>query len=380
MKIIRSSKCSLKFTNQGKIEKIKVILEEYSKAVNYYIDLLKDIELKEGQFFKANVVNSFQHEWMSHRLKKNACREAVGMLCSYQTKIKNGDTKAKLPHHYGKSMTLASTCVNISFTDKTDFDLWLHIYSIGNKIIFNLPLKKHNHFNKWLERGKLNNTVIIYKDKIQFSFTINEGSKKEVKKIVGLDAGINALASLSDGSQLGTDIKDCIARVKRCEHGSKGQKRARRALKQRIDEVVKEVTDNYDLIVIEDLKNITKNTKKRNKKYTDRRFLSKNMRRSIGSWNVRYFQKRLVLDCENKKVSYRTVKPYNTSITCPSCGLVDWRNRSGTKYLCSGCGYTANADCNAALNILERFITGLYGTRYKSLFNKEDLIKGLKYT
>ena len=382
MKIIRSSKCSLKFTNQGKIEKIKVILEEYSKAVNYYIDLLKDWELKGGQFIETPIINSFNHEWMTHRLKKNVCREAVGMLCSYQTKVKNGDTKAKPPHHYGKSMTLASTCVNISFTDRTDFDIWLHIHSIGNKIIFNLPLKKHKHFNKWLERGKLNNTVIIYKDKIQFSFDIKIEKKKEIKKIVGLDTGINALVSLSDGSQLGLDIKDYIERVKRCKYGSKGQKKARRALKQRIDEVAKEVTDSYDLIVIEDLKNITKNTKKRNKgkKFTDRRFLSKNMRRSIGSWNVRYFQKRLILNCENKKVSYRTVKPYNTSITCPSCGLVDWRNRSGIEYLCSRCGYVANADNNAALNILERFITGLYGTRYKFLFNKLDLVQNLKYT
>ena len=382
MKIVRSSKCNLKFTNQGKIEKLKIILEEYSKAVNYYIDLLKDWELKEGQFIETSIINSFQHEWMTHRLKKNACREAVGMLCSYQEKIRNGDKKAQLPHHYGKSMTLTSTCVNISFTDKTDFDLWLHIYSIGNGYIFDIPLKKHKHFNKWLEKGKINNTVTIYKDKIQFSFDIKIEKKKEVKKIVGLDTGIKALVSLSDGKQLGTDIEEYITKVKRRKQGSKGQKKARRALKQRMDEIVKEVTDNYDLIVIENLKNITKNTKKRNKnkKYTDRRFLSKNMRRSIGSWNVRYFQKRLMMACENKKVSYRQVKPYNTSITCPSCGLVDWRNRSGTKYSCSRCGYTANADCNAALNILERFITGVYGACYKPLFNKLDLVQNLKYT
>lgn len=356
MKIVRVSKCSLKFSNKSKLDKLKIILEEYSKVVNYYIDLLKDIDLKHCQFFRADIVNSFNHEWMTHRLKKNACREAVGMLCSYQEKVRKGDKKVELPHHYGKSMTLASTCVNISFTDNTDFDLWLHIHSIGNGYIFDIPLKKHKHFNKWLDRGKINNTVTIHKDKIQFSFDIKIEKKKEVKKIVGLDTGINASASLSDGTQLGIDIKECIERIKRCKHGSKGQKRARRALRQRLDEVAKEVTDKYDLIVIEDLKNITKNTKKKNKKHTDRRFLSKNMRRSIGSWNVRYFQKRLMMACENKKVSYRTVKPYNTSITCPSCGLVDWKNRSGARYSCSRCGYTANADNNAALNILDGLV------------------------
>lgn len=61
--------------------------------------------------------------------------------------------------------------------------------------------------------------------------------------------------------------EEYIIKVKRRKHGSKGQKRARRALRQRLDEVAKEVTDNYDLIVIEGLKNITKNTKKKNKKH-----------------------------------------------------------------------------------------------------------------
>lgn len=59
MKIIRSSKCSLKFTNQGKLEKLKIILDEYSKAVNYYIDRLKDWELKEGQFIETSIIIRF---------------------------------------------------------------------------------------------------------------------------------------------------------------------------------------------------------------------------------------------------------------------------------------------------------------------------------
>ena len=41
MKIIRSSKCSLKFANKSKLGLINLLLVEYSKAVNYYIDLLK---------------------------------------------------------------------------------------------------------------------------------------------------------------------------------------------------------------------------------------------------------------------------------------------------------------------------------------------------
>ena len=49
----------MKFTNQGKLEKLKIILDEYSKAVNYYIDRLKDWELKEGQFIETSIIIRF---------------------------------------------------------------------------------------------------------------------------------------------------------------------------------------------------------------------------------------------------------------------------------------------------------------------------------
>ncbi|HDQ15942.1 MAG TPA: hypothetical protein ENN45_02675 [Bacteroidetes bacterium] len=37
------------------------------------------------------------------------------------------------------------------------------------------------------------------------------------------------------------------------------------------------------------------------------------------------------------------------------------------KFLCQKCGYTDNADINAARNILERFLTGQYGAGCKPL-------------
>jgi hypothetical protein len=48
-----------------------------------------------------------------------------------------------------------------------------------------------------------------------------------------------------------------IERVKRCKHGSNGQKRARRAIKQYINESVKEIMAlDPGLIVVERLKNL----------------------------------------------------------------------------------------------------------------------------
>ena len=46
------------------------------------------------------------------------------------------------------------------------------------------------------------------------------------------------------------------------------------------------------------------------------------------------------------------VPPQYTSQSCPECGLVDAGNRHKTKFSCLGCGHTADADVNAAINIL----------------------------
>ena len=201
--------------------------------------------------------------------------------------------------------------------------------------------------------GKRKNAYIITKDNIQFSFEIETGPKKKVKKIVGVDTGINALASTSDGKQYGTDIKDNIERVKRCRYGSRGKQRAIRALRQRICEVAKQSIRHSDLMVVEKLNNLNENSKLKGR-------LSKNMRSSIGSWNYRYWLMKVEQQCEWNCVSFRTVPSYYTSQRCPVCAHIDSKNRSGTVFLCQSCGHTDNADINAAKNIRDRFLTGKY--------------------
>lgn len=74
---------------------------------------------------------------------------------------------------------------------------------------------------------------------------------------------------------------------------------------------------------------------------------------------------RLKQHCELNRVSFRSVAPYYTSLTCPKCNHTDRRNRNGEIFSCLNCGYENNADINASYNILNRFLTGAYGVRYK---------------
>jgi IS605 OrfB family transposase len=373
MKLIRSTKCSLKFCTVKKQNELSVILTEYGKVVNIFIDYFWLNTDKATKVELLKPIVDLPETWLSARLRKVAAREAIDMINASKQRWKE---KALKPVHKGNRMYVSCTIADLVSTknngykteDSLRFDAWLHIASVGNKMIMDLPIKYHKHFNKYNNIGKRLNSYIITKNYVQFSFEIVTETKKEGLKCIGVDTGINALASLNNGNQYGKDIKGCIERVKRCKQKSKGYYVAKRALKQRIDETAKEIIkiEDPDLIVVEQLKNMGYKSKLKSR-------LSKSIRASIGTWNWKYWLKRLEMQCELNRVSFRTVSPYYTSTTCPACGQANRGNRNGEMFLCLSCGHGDNADVNAGKNILNRFLTGQYGARYKQE-NQENLV------
>lgn len=370
MKLIRSTKCSLKFSTQKKMLELTTILNEYGKVVNTFIQYFWLNPDKASKVLLLKDIVDIPETWLSARLRKVAAREAIDMVLATKERWKDKPNKMVMPVHKCNRMYVSSTIADLVSTknngykteDSRLFDAWLHIASVGNKMIMDLPIKYHKHFNKYNNIGKRLNSYIITKNYVQFSFEIITEAKKEGLKCIGVDTGINALASLNNGNQYGKDIKGCIERVKRCKQKSNGYYVAKRALKQRIDETAKEIimVENPDLIVVEQLKKMGFKSKAK-------RLLAKNIRRSIGTWNWKYWLKRLEAQCEINRVSFRSVAPYYTSTTCPVCGHSDRGNRNGEVFLCQSCGHKDNADINAGKNILNRFLTGQYGARYKKI-------------
>ncbi len=359
MKINRSSTVSLKYCNPSKIVMLEHILKEYGCVVNGYIDLFWEKCPSKNDLLKP-VIDKVE-SWVSFRLKKVAAREAIDMVLGVQNR-QDKKRKSK-PVHAGKRMQISSTIAELG-TETSEFDGWLKIRSIGDKIKLNLPFRRHRHFNKLDSQFKRLNAYVITSKSIQFCFERETGPKLEKDKCIGLDTGLNVLASVSTGEQYGTDIRSCVNRVSRCQHGSKGQQRAVRALRQRMNEVAKEVvTSGATLVVVEKLKGITHKTKVK-------RRLTKTMRRSLGHWNFRYWLTRLQQTCEDTNVSFRTVSPYNTSITCSQCGHAEKGNRHGQMFCCLKCGHQANADVQASRNILARFLTGPYGAGCKPFMSE----------
>lgn len=360
MKVFRSAKCSLKFATESKRLRLRQILVEYGAVVNTFIDYFWNTGTVPKRKLLKPVID-LPNTWLTSRLRQVAAREALDMISTVKKRWANSPEKISKPIHRGDLMTCSSTVARLEDTrTSAGFDAWLHLYSLGKGVILDLPVKFHRHYNRLCGKGKRLNAYIVTAKYVQFCFCLETGEKRNQGKTKGVDTGINALASLNDGRQFGLDIKAIIESINRCLGGSKRQKRLRRALRQRMDEVAKEITSEPDLqlVVVEKLKNLNKNTRKR-------RRLGRKTRRSLGTWAYRYWLNRVQMGCENNRVVFRSVPPAYTSQRCHACGHIERGNRSGEKFRCRSCGHTDNADINAARNILDRFLRGPYGAPFQ---------------
>jgi len=359
MKVVRSTRCSIKFATRAKQAELANVLDEYKDTVNFFINKFWNKTPSKAELLKPIV--DLPETWLSARLRKVAAREAIDMVRASKKRMPECPVK---PEHKGKRMCVSSTIANLKTPKEAEgFDRWLELRCIGDKVKIDIPIQLHRHFNRLAAKGRMQASYVITRSDVQFSFEIETGPKRSGHQAIGLDTGIACLATLSDGTQFGTDTKEKLERIQRCQHGSKGQTRARRALRQSMDEHAKDIVNSgADVLVVENLKGISTGTKLK-------RRLSQNIRRFVGNWNWRYFIGRLQQQCESNRVAFRTVSPRNTSITCSSCGHINKKNRvSQSVFRCLECGFQDNADVNASRNIVDRFVSGPYGARYKPVF------------
>ncbi len=355
MKITRSSKTTLKFLTQKKRDILYKMMDEYSRLVNIFILMFWDKGFKLSDLTKE--ITNLPESWLSARMRQCAAREALGMVIGAKEKAITRNEDPVMPIHTGKKMILSAQIVQIE-NGRNSFDLWLVLCSVGNNIKLYIPLKRHRHFN-WFREWKISTTVVIHRNYVQFSFEKETGHKKTEGKSIGVDVGINHLLATSEKELIGSDVKIFINIIKRKIQNSKAYIRAKKTLSYYLHKVVKDKLqwESLQLVVVEKLKDVKKG------KQPDR---GKAFRRTLSNWNYRELLNIIQMRCEENRVSFRSINPYKTSQTCPSCSHAERGNRVGENFKCLGCGYSEHADIVGSLNILTRFTTGRYGAGFQT--------------
>lgn len=373
MKIVRSSKCYFnKWLTKKKQEELRELLEEYAKACNYFVETFEE-QIPSKKKFDL-ILAKYRHEYMeksgtflTSTLIQQAFAEAYGAVQSAKS-----HEKYHRPIFKGKSMTLtnASQVHGISNVMKLfDYNIYLTCLRTdrGRGYHINIPLKKHEQFNKWYNKGKICSSVTITDKYALFSFEIETGEKKDTGELIGFDFGLKRLGTLSNGTIIGESIEKHIQELRRKKYYSKAYYRKKEEIKEYIDKEVKDMGfSNFKLVVTEKLKNMKYKMKERGR-------LSKNMRSVLCNLSYKQVLTRIQMLCEENRVTFRSVPSYYTSQECSSCGHTEKENRlSQELFTCRNCGYTDNADSNASKVILKRFTLGAYGLQYKQEYLEND--------
>lgn len=231
-----------------------------------------------------------------------------------------------------------------------------------------MKFKCSKKYLKFLKTHKFRTcTVMAEAGKWYISVLIEDNTVQQppvsINKTVGIDLGVKKYLVLSTGQSVSApNILNELREIDRLKSllskktkGSNASKKLQLKIQRKqkhlndlrtdfLNKLVDYLIKNHDCIILEDL-NIRK------------------MIKNLGSWKKHFnrlmtmipmyaFRMKLQYKAELAGKYCIAVNPAYTSRTCSFCGHVDKKSRkSQSEFECTRCGFSANADYNAAINI-----------------------------
>ena len=143
--MIRKSTINLNHSNKNKIENFDILFTESKIVINKFID-----EIWEQKDFSSKFIDFKVDTWLSARMQQNLGKQALEIVKSQRKRKK----KTK-PIFDKNTIKLDPRFIDIQFDKTKEFDIFVKLKSIGNKIIFRCPAKKHKHINKYFSNNWL---------------------------------------------------------------------------------------------------------------------------------------------------------------------------------------------------------------------------------
>lgn len=81
---------------------------------------------------------------------------------------------------------------------------------------------------------------------------------------------------------------------------------------------------------------------------------NKTTRKWLGQWAFHQLEFNIIYKAHQQGIEVALVDPAYTSQRCSTCGYTAKNNRRKGTFACRSCGFIANADVNAAINIRDK--------------------------
>ena len=380
--MIITIQAQLKMNSEQAEKKMLDLMYRVNEASSWLCE--KAIEAKENSKTKLQKLFYYELRRKFRIPAQHACciiRKVAGTLKKHKDKYKTPKFRKdsafavdeRLIKYYENS-------VNISTLDK-------------GKRIKNISLIMGEKQKELWKLPKGEADIILRKGKwyLYATVEVTENEEYECDNVIGIDRGINNIITTSDEVSIsGSDRevkrekleKRKSSLQKTAEDKKKAGKRPRsirrnlRKLSGKIRRFVK--NENHCVakelvatakgtergIVLEDLKNIRKSTKKAKHGVgkTVTKAVTKGFRKKVNRWSFAELKTYITYKARIAGVKVIEVPPKDTSITCSDCSYVDKRNRtSQADFECKKCKMYMNADVNASINIRNRGLELLHG-------------------
>jgi IS605 OrfB family transposase len=217
---------------------------------------------------------------------------------------------------------------------------------------------------EWLASGEIGEADLLYRDgTFYLAITVKRPDPPAAdasQGVMGVDLGITELAVDSEGeAHSGAPVKAKRVKTQRIRSllQAKGTKSAKRHLQKIARTQSRYVRDTNHCIAKHLVqKAITAAKALALENLTGIRAratgFSRDMRRLMGNWAFADLADKITYKAQDAGIPVYRVDPAYTSQTCSVCGHCARANRpSQARFKCTQCGFEANADHNAAINI-----------------------------
>lgn len=355
----------LEWANANKLRKLDELAVEYMRVVQAYVDWLIAHTIRHPDKY-ADIPEQDVPTPLSDRWQRCAWQQACGIVQSwYASGCKNP------PILHNICIQANANVVVIEPSRTSTFDFWLRISTLEPGKPVRIPISLYARAKEVLaEFPKLCTGVTLnWRDGQWYATLVVERHVAKPNKpsvVVGVDIGMTSIVTTSEGRHYGQISPQLRERVERSAAKRSRKQKLNACLKRKGQPAVSLCDKRTESFVrneigralnqmLNDLPDGAAVALER-LSVKDMQFKSRQMNRVLRASQLGYVRDKLKFKLDERGIPYRSVQPAYSSQECSRCGFTFPMNRrSQDEFCCLWCGYTANADENAASNIAKRF-------------------------
>ena len=344
----RSSRVYLNDLNAGKADRLTEFLHRCHDALQYFVDVFWQRQDFSADLADLETVHRGRDGFgLTTRLAQALAKQAKEMVRSAHAQ---GKRQPQVRKH---AVTLYCHFVKVERFDGS-FDWAVKLVGSGAPRMV-IPAKSTAHLNAKLADGwTVAKTIRLGRDHrkrlfVDFILEKPRPSLKTEGTIEGMDSNYKQGLVLSDGQTVGQAVYE------RIQTFSQRQKNTKAEIKSLVGHALKQLDlSGVKTLCIEHLKHVRQGTRGK---------FPRTLNRRLSHWLYAYIADWLARRCEELGIRLLRKSPDYTSMTCSVCDRCDRRSRVGDRFQCRHCGFSCDADLNAALNLKRLGEAGVYGLR-----------------